>query len=239
MINLSDRLKKIADEIEAGETVADIGTDHGFLPIYLWENGKSPKVIMTDVSAGSLEKAHQNCTELHPDVHFDLRLGSGLEVIEPAEVDSVVLAGMGGILMSEILGADIEKARSYKKLILQPRTDVGKLRFWLYDNGFKIINEGLVRERKFICEILTVIPREIAITRQMNGDDIEYEFPHSLVDYGEPLLGEYLEKKKAVEEKILANMQKAREQDPLAIRHQEYRVSYIDYLIRANKRVNG
>ena len=119
MIKLTPRLKTIAEEIEKGETMADIGTDHGFLPIYLWEAGLCPKVIMTDISRGSLSKADENCRSLHPETEFDLRLGSGLEVLSCGEVDSVVIAGMGGILMTEILGADVQKAWSFRKLILQ------------------------------------------------------------------------------------------------------------------------
>lgn len=236
MVKLSPRLKKIADQINAGETMADIGTDHGFLPVYLWENKICPSVIMTDVSRGSLSKAEENCKTLYPDTKFDLRLGSGLEVLAPGEADAVVMAGMGGILMTEILGQDLEKAQSFKKLILQPRKDVGKLRFWLYDHGFSIACESLVRERKYICEVLTAIPKEVAITRQMNGDDIEYEFPLTLLDYRDELLTEYLGIKKRLEIEILENMRKGKYTTPREIRHQEYRISYLEYLLRSNAR---
>ena len=232
MIKLSPRLKKIADQINPGETMADIGTDHGFLPIYLWENNISPKVIMADISSGSLAKARENCSMYYPGEEFDLRLGSGVEVLANSEVDAVVMAGMGGILMTEILEKDVLKSRSFRKLILQPRKDVGKLRYWLFDNGFSITNEGLVREGKYICEIITAVPKEIAITRQMNGDDIEYEFPHSLVDYNDELLSEYLMIKRNLEAEILANMKKGKYTTSREIRHQTYRVEYIDYLLR-------
>ena len=234
MIKLSPRLKKIADQINVGETMADIGTDHGFLPVYLWENKISPSVIMADISRGSLAKAEENCKMLYPDTKFDLRLGSGIEVLAPGEVDAVVMAGMGGILMTEILEQDLAKAQSFKKLILQPRKDVGKLRFWLYDHSFSIIGENLVRERKYICEVLTAIPKEVAITRQMNGDDIEYEFPHTLLDYRDELLTEYLSIKKRLEVEILENMRKGKYTTPREIRHQEYRISYLEYLLRSN-----
>ena len=158
MINLTQRLASIASEIKTGETVADIGTDHGFLPIFLWERNISPKVIMSDISKGSLKKAEDNCKLLYPDVSFDLRLGSGIDVIEKGEVDCITMAGMGGLLMAEILSKDIEKSHSYNKLVLQPRNKIGVLRHWLYNNGFSISNEKLVREGKFICEIITVIP---------------------------------------------------------------------------------
>ena len=177
MIKLTPRLKTIADEIEKGETMADIGTDHGFLPVYLWEAGICPKVIMADISRGSLSKAEQNCRGLHPDVDFDLRLGSGIEVLSEEEVDAVAIAGMGGILMTEILGADIHKAHSFKKLVLQPRNRIGHLRWWLYNNGFSIVNEKLVREGKYICEVITAVPREVAVPGDLGSDDIEYEFP--------------------------------------------------------------
>ena len=232
MIKLSPRLKKIAQQIEAGETMADIGTDHGFLPVYLWENKICPKVIMTDISPGSLSKARENCGMYYPGKEFDFRLGSGIEVLREAEVDAVVIAGMGGILMTEILEKDLKKSLSFSKLILQPRKDVGKLRFWLFDNGFSITSESLVREGKYICEILTAIPKEVAITIQMTGEDIEYEFPHSLLDCNEELLVEYLTAKRKREADILSNMRKGRHTTSLEIRHQAYRVEYLDYLLR-------
>ncbi len=235
MIKLSPRLETIAEQINAGETMADIGTDHGFLPIYLWENKISPKVIMADISKGSLAKAEENCRNMYPETAFDLRLGSGIEVLEEAEVDAVVMAGMGGILMTEILAKDAKKSRSFSKLILQPRKDIGKLRFWLFDNGFRIVNEALVREGKYICEVLTAIPKEIAITRQMNGDDIEYEFPHTLIDYNDELLEEYLTVKKRLEEEILCNMKKGKYTTAKEIRHQSYRVEYLESLLRRAK----
>lgn len=231
-MKLTPRLKKIADRIDRGESVADIGTDHAFLPLYLWEAGISPKVIMSDVSEGSLAKAGENCQKLHPDTEFDLRLGSGIEVLEKGEVSVVVMAGMGGILMTELLGADVEKARSFSKLIFQPRKDVGKLRFWLFDNGFRITDEALVREGKYICEIISAVPGEIAVTRQLNGDDIEYEFPHSLPDYNDELLTEYLTVKKNLEKAILSNMSKGKYTTAKELRHQQYRIDYIESLLR-------
>ena len=81
MLKLSDRLQKISDFINFGESVADIGTDHGFLPISLWELGKSPHVILSDINAGPLEKAAENIKKYYPEVEFDLRTGSGLKTI--------------------------------------------------------------------------------------------------------------------------------------------------------------
>ena len=142
------------------------------------------------------------------------------------------MAGMGGNLMSELLGKDLQKSWSFSKYILQPRRHIGRLRFWLYDNGFSIINEQLVREGKFICEILTVVPKEVAITRQMNADDIEYEFPLSLLRFRNPLTEDYLRGKLRLETEILDSMQKGSLTTPKALQRQEYRVYYLQTLLR-------
>ena len=108
---------------------------------YLWENRICPKVIMADVSRGSLDKARDNCAMLYPGEVFDLRLGSGLEVLEDSEVDTVVIAGMGGILMTLIMTDDINKTMSMGKYVLQPRISSGRLRHWLLSNGFSITGD--------------------------------------------------------------------------------------------------
>ena len=230
MIKLTDRLSAIANEIKKGETVADIGTDHGFLPIYLWEAGISPKVIMADISKGSLEKARQNCLSTHPDMVFDLRLGDGIKVLENGEVDAVAIAGMGGILMTEILEADLEKTKSLKKFILQPRNNVGVLRKWLLDNGFDIINEQLVLEGKYICEILTVVVGEGQATQE-EKDEISYQFPRTLVDFKGPLTVEYLNRHIKKEKFILDSMKSGNKTTLEDIKNQEYRIEYLERLV--------
>lgn len=177
MLRLSDRLQMIADQIEPGETMADIGCDHGFLPIYLRLAGKSPKAIVADVSALSLAKAASNaslhgfCAEAaagvgmrmaadargKDDAGMDFRAGNGLFVLAPGEVDAVVIAGMGGKLIRDIMAADLEHTCSFKRFVLQPRIGQGHLRKWLLRHGFAIINEGLVTEGAHIAEIITAI----------------------------------------------------------------------------------
>ena len=153
-------------------------------------------------------------------------------MLDTGEVEAVVIAGMGGILMTGILGADIEKSWSFKKLVLQPRNRIGQLRWWLYNNGFCISNEKLVREGKYICEVLTVVPREIAVTGDLGPDDIEYEFPHKLIDFKNELTEEYLNKKLDLEKLILKSMSQGRQEEPARLRRQNYRVEYLEYLLR-------
>ena len=206
-MKLSDRLQLIADEIHCGETMADIGTDHGFLPLYLLETKKCPKVIMADISSGSLAKAEENCKMAKPDGDYELRLGDGIDILEDGEVDVVAIAGMGGNLIADILEWNMAKSRSIKRYILQPRRHVGKLRHWLYCNGFEIVKESLVEEGKFICEILTVESGPVE-----NGREAEYgaefDYPDSLLDHVNPMTEAYLHRKLELENMILDNINK-------------------------------
>ena len=235
MIQLTPRLAAIANEIKKGETMADIGTDHGFLPVALWEQGICPKVILADVNQGPLDRAKSNAAASHPGVDFDCRLGDGLKVIEPGEVDVIAIAGMGGTLMTEILGEDIEKTWSYKKLILQPRKDIGELRHWIYNNCMSISNEQLVREGRYIWPVLTVVPIEKACLGDLGPERIEWEYPRRLLDFLNPLTEEYLGMKLKLEEEILQNMESG-EQTGSAMRNQRNRVRYIKELIRDVKK---
>jgi len=200
MIKLSDRLQKIADFIEPGESVADIGTDHGFLPAALWERGKSPRIILSDINPGPLKKTTANLDRFFPGKEFDIRIGSGIRTLKPAEVDVVVIAGMGGLLIAEILGDDPEKARSFKKLILQPRNAQNKLRAWLLENGFAIRDEALVRERKYLCEIILAAPGGPVLKK--NPDDIDLEISPILFEKKDPLLVEFIENKIRIESRV-------------------------------------
>jgi len=231
MIQLTSRLAAIANEIKKGETMADIGTDHGFLPVALWEQGICPKVILADVNRGPLDKAKYNASLSHPGVDFDCRLGDGLKVIAPGEVDVIVIAGMGGTLMCEILEEDLEKTMSYKKLILQPRKDIGQLRHWIYNHCMCITNEQLVRENKYIWPILTVEPIEKACIGDLGAERIEWEYPRRLLDFLNPLTEEYLVMKLRLEEEILQSME-AGEQTRERLRLQQNRIRYLKELIR-------
>ena len=137
--------------------------------------------------------------------------------------------------MTEILGEDLEKTWSYKKLILQPRKDIGELRHWIYNHCMSISNEQLVREGRYIWPILTVVPIEKACLGDLGPERIEWEFPRRLLDFLNPLTEEYLEMKLKLEEEILQNMESG-EQIGLALRNQKNRVRYIKELIRDVKK---
>ena len=211
MIKLSNRLQKIADFIDQGESVADIGTDHGFLPISLWETGKSSHVILSDINVGPLEKAKDNINKYFSDQEFDIRIGSGIATLKPAEVDTIVIAGMGGLLIADILGDDLIKTKSYKKLILQPRNSQDKLRAWLLENSFRIIDEVLVREGKYLCEIILAIPDDQWIKTEQFS--INLEISPILFTKKDPLLVEFIENKIRIEKKVYAAIKAGAIQD--------------------------
>lgn len=144
MIKLSKRLRAIVNFCDKNKIIADIGTDHGFVPNFLYEEDINRKIIATDISLNSLNKAIE-FTELRGNKgKIEHIVCNGLEKIPP--VDQIIIAGMGGILISKILDRDFEKARQAEKLILQPMQQVDYLRKFLYDKGFKIIDEKIVFE---------------------------------------------------------------------------------------------
>lgn len=210
MIKLSDRLELLAQEASGFETVADIGTDHGFLPISMWERGMCSRVILADVSEGSLQKAADNCRMLYPDGDFDLRLGDGFRILEYGEADTVVIAGMGGLLMIKIFEEDLDKTKSIKKLVLQPRISAGKLRYWLLTNGFSILTDTLVREGRFICNVISAVPfegRSLPEIRCFTEDDIRMDIPSW--QKNDPLFKELVNRRLEQEKKVLDSMEDA------------------------------
>lgn len=186
-MRLSQRIKDICSLVEKGETVSDIGTDHAYVPMYLIKNGISPYAIMSDISKDSLLKAIETFKIAKIDIKDKyFRVGDGLEKIDKFETDVVIIAGLGAYTIIDILEKDIDKSKTFKKLILQPRKFSGELRYYLTCNGWKIIKEKLSPEGKFICEIIVAIPENEANNEPiLSKNDIKWSYPESLayLDY--------------------------------------------------------
>ena len=182
-MRISKRLYKITQKVSQDETVADIGTDHGYAPMLLIRDGISPHVIMSDISEGSLAKAVETFRICGLDADKDcFRIGDGLNTVEPGEVDTVIIAGLGGFTIIDILSSDLEKSRSFQKLVLQPRKHSGHLRYYLYTKGWDIIDEDLAPEGKFVCEIITAVPSEKTFREALYPeDDIRWKYPPELI----------------------------------------------------------
>ena len=157
---LSPRLMAMAGFVSSGESIADIGADHGYLPLYLVREGISPFAILTDIKPGPLEKTRESVGKALDCfvAILSLRLGDGLAPIEKAEVDVVVIAGLGGETIISILAEDAEKAKSFGKYILQPRTKTDLLKYWLKEAGWTIAAETKAEEYGRLCDIIVCAP---------------------------------------------------------------------------------
>lgn len=191
-MKLTERLLKIAELVSKGKRVADIGTDHGYIPVYLLNKSKIDYAILADVNKGPLENARKEVRSNRLEEKVDLRLGSGLEVLEPNEVDEIIVAGMGGILISELLESRKDVAHSVEKLILQPMQAQAELRKYLYNNGYEILDEVLVKEDFRIYEI--IIARYTGKNTDIKNE-IYYEIGNKLIDNKDKLLTELINKK--------------------------------------------
>ena len=134
-IKLSNRLQAVARQIPAGLRVADVGTDHGYLPVYLVVNDIAPKVIASDRGKRPLDSARQLISLLSLENQIDVRLGDGLSVLQPDEAEVICLAGMGGVAIKEIISAGLPLAQVAKRLVLQPQRNVPAVRRFLVANG--------------------------------------------------------------------------------------------------------
>ena len=138
-MQLSQRLSSVASMVTAGNCLADVGTDHGYVPIYLYERNIIPHAIAMDVNKGPLERATLHIAESGMKEAIETRLSDGLAALKPGEADSVVIAGMGGPLIIRILSTYPEVTDSLKELILQPQSEIPEVRMWLYEHGYEII----------------------------------------------------------------------------------------------------
>ena len=156
LLNLKGRLSLCAEYVREGSRLADIGTDHGYLPIALCRSGKIPSALACDINPLPLESAAKNIAEYGLSDRIATRLSDGLNEVASNEVDDVVIAGMGGELIAAILGACPWVKDASKNLILQPMTRHDVLIRWLCENGFAIERQGAVYDSKKYYTVLCV-----------------------------------------------------------------------------------
>jgi len=158
MLRLSKRLEMIADQVPPGSRIADIGSDHALLPSYLARKGGISKGIAGEVNPGPYQAASKQIRDAALGEMIDVRLGDGLAVIEPEEVDVIIIAGMGGALIAAILEAGQEKLAGVQLLVLQPNVGESTVRTWLIEHNWTLAAEQILEEDGKIYEILTAVP---------------------------------------------------------------------------------
>ena len=175
-LELSPRLWALADWVEPGcRCLADIGTDHGYIPAALLLEGRVQRAVASDIAPAPLDRARATAERWGLTERMDLRLGNGLEVLAPGEADAVVIAGMGGDTLVDILAAAPWCRET--ALLLQPMSRAEVLRPWLAENGFAIRRERLVQDRGVLYPILDVSGGEMALSESeawggvLLGDD--------------------------------------------------------------------
>jgi len=201
---LKPRLAAIAAFVPNGSSMADIGTDHAYLPVFLLQSGVVNKAIAADVHAGPYRAALETVTASGLLDTISVRFGDGLGVLAPSEVDTVVIAGMGGSTIIKILEASSDVTDSITRLILQPMTASGTLRRWLVQNSWHIVEEELVEEDQILYEII-VAERGSGLSYQSIFDDIGPK----LWANRHPLLRKHMEHLIAHYSGILAAMSKS------------------------------
>ncbi len=192
---LNPRLLKIAQLIPKSQSVADIGTDHAYIPVWAISNKVSEFAIASDINKGPLDRAAQNVSEFGLLDKISLRLGAGLSTVSPGETDTIVVAGMGGILIANILSDAKNTVSSAKTLILQPMTAAKELREYLVENGFCISEEHLVAEDEKIYNIFTITidapPRKYSERELILGKDLDKTSPELFERHRQNILKKY------------------------------------------------
>ncbi|NLL31065.1 MAG: SAM-dependent methyltransferase [Clostridiales bacterium] len=191
-MELSKRLKFIIKNVDKTNVLADIGTDHGYIPLYAVKNKICKRAIATDINKLPLDKAKLNAILEGVDEELEFRLGNGLEPLKDKEANVVIIAGMGGNLIKEILEKSINKVNELDYLVLQPAQNPEVLREYLYNNGYEIIKEDLCLDEEIYYELFKVKRKEGEDTKL---DPIYYEVSPKLLMEKHPLLKDYLKLK--------------------------------------------
>jgi tRNA (adenine22-N1)-methyltransferase len=151
---LSNRLSTVAKYVPKGARLADIGSDHAYLPCFLAKNGQIEFAVAGEVVLGPFQSAELQVTSEGLTDFISVRLGDGLEVIKENEVNCITIAGMGGALITSILENGKNKLGSVRRLILQPNISAISIRKWFIDNGWELLGEEILEEDGKIYEIL-------------------------------------------------------------------------------------
>lgn len=208
MISLSHRLSAVAAMVSPGDRVVDIGTDHAYIPMYLVEQGVKKHAIAGDVNKGPLTIAAKHIEANSLSDCISTCLSNGLDKLDIESYDSIVIAGMGGLLIKSILANDLSKSKVAKELVLQPQSEIRELRSFLYENGFVIVNEDAVYEDGKYYFIMKALLRERYLEQldrctapngqpagqlyELNSDMLE--FGPVLLNKKHPVLKAYIEK---------------------------------------------
>lgn len=192
-LQLSKRLQAVVDLVTKGERVADIGCDHAYISIYMVEQNIASKVIAMDVNKGPLERAKENIQKSHFEHQIETRLSDGIKELKAGEVNTLLIAGMGGSLMQRILSGNPEVLEQVKELVLQPQSEIRDTRLFVEQLGFEIVTENMLIEDGKYYTMLKAARRETPIRMER---EVFYRYGKYLLEQKNMILKEFLEKEK-------------------------------------------
>lgn len=227
-MELSKRLSAVAALVNSCNTMADIGTDHGYIPIYLVEQKKVHRAIAMDIGKGPLQRAKEH-VKLHGlDEYIELRLSDGARGLIKGEAEEVVLAGMGGRLMMKIIEDSKELFHDLHGFVVQPQSEYGFVRHFLEDSGFAILKEDMVEEDGKYYPMMRVSSGTMNLTI-----DCFYEYGKYLLTEKNQVLQEYLVKEYKNLKKIKNELQQG------TTPRQKQRLVEVEQMINLNQEALG
>ena len=228
MVKLSKRLSHLADMVSENSILADVGTDHGYIPIYLVQTNKITKAFAMDIKKGPLLRAKEHIETYGLGDYITTRLSDGAAALSEGEADSILIAGMGGGVTLHILQDKEAVIASAKELILQPQSDIAKVREYIYRKGYVIDREDMVFEDGKYYPMM-----HVDLTKKLTRSEQERYFSKEgqvLCRYGECLLREknevlhrFLLHTVSQQEQILLKLSKTEQTEAVILRLEQLR----------------
>lgn len=187
-LKLSRRLRTVAEQIPAGTTMADIGSDHAAIPCFTCRQEVTRWAIASEVAQGPYQRTCHQVQQSGLEECIDVRLGSGLEILDPNEVDVVIMAGMGGELIVDMLEAGQDLLIGISRLVLQPNVARKTVRRWLLRHDWALVNEAIIEEYGKFYEVLVAEPGDGQSPYQGEGElELELEAGPLLIQQKSPV----------------------------------------------------
>ena len=203
MIHIGERLKTVASMVPLCQTMADIGTDHGYVPAYLALSGQCRHVIASDIAEGPCRAAAETRDRYSLFGQMEIRTAPGLKGLRAGEAEAVVIAGMGGATIVSILEEDPEIAATVEIFVLQPMNAANLLRRWLVQHGYRIADEALCKENGHIYVIIKAIHTE----KKQKLSAIEEELGPCIMEKKPALWQEFIQEKSEHYRRLLRQME--------------------------------
>ncbi len=229
-MQLSKRLQAVADLVTPGNRVADVGCDHAYTSIYLAEHETSPHIIAMDVNQGPIDRAKENIERYGYQDLIETRKSDGLKKLDAGEADTILIAGMGGALTIQILTDRMEVLGSIRELVLQPQSEINKVRQMLHEQKFLIVDENMVKEDGKYYVMMRAHPK--IVTKNCSEYQLfreeHYLYGRLLLERKHPILKEFLLWDLSLCEGIMQNLVKEQtENAQLRIKEIEDRIRLI------------